>query len=82
MGVLKMSSKNKYFLTFISIILLFSLVLFSFSILENKGGKEYEPSSWHCEEVRFPKFKDGQMFRSGECIVWKRIIDEENYEQE
>lgn len=44
---------------------------------ENK--KEYEPSSWHCEEVRFPKFKDGQMFRSGECILWRRIIDEEDY---
>ena len=47
-----------------------------------KNKKEYEPSSWHCEEVRFPKFKDGQMFRSGECILWRRIIDEEDYEKE
>lgn len=77
-----MYSGDKCFLAFVSIVLLFLLVLFSFSILEGKGGKEYEPSSWHCEEVRFPKFKDGQMFRSGECIVWKKIIDEENYEVE
>lgn len=77
-----MGSGDKYFLAFVSIVLLFLLVLFSFSILAGKGGKEYEPSSWHCEEVRFPKFKDGQMFRSGECILWRRIIDEEDYEKE
>lgn len=77
-----MSSGDKCFLAFVSILLLFLLALVSLSLLAGKGSKEYEPSSWHCEEVRFPKFKDGQMFRSGECIVWKRIIDEENYEVE
>ena len=77
-----MFSGDKYFLVFVSIVLLFLLALFSLSILTSKGGKEYEPSSWHCEEVRFPKFKDGQMFRSGECILWRRIIDEEDYEEE
>ena len=55
-------------------------VLLSSKDEENK--KEYETSSWRCEEVRFPKFKDGQMFRSGECILWRRIIDEEDYEKE
>ena len=66
----------------LSILLLLLLALVFLLIFADKGSKEYESSSWHCEEVRFPKFKDGQMFRSGECIVWKRIIDEEDYEVE
>jgi len=74
-----MSSGDKCFLAFL---LLFLLALVSLLIFADKGSKEYEPSSWHCEEVRFPKFKDGQMFRSGECILWRRIIDEEDYEKE
>lgn len=70
----------------IVVLFLFMLFIVAMTALITSNGeenkKEYEPSSWHCEEVRFPKFKDGQMFRSGECIVWKRIIDEEDYELE
>ena len=65
--------------------LLIFFVVTMTALLTSKGEenkKEYEPSSWHCEEVRLPKFKDGQMFRSGECILWRRIIDEEDYEKE
>lgn len=73
---------------YMPLVLVFLLMLFvvPMTILFISKGeeneKEYEPSSWHCEEVRFPKFKDGQMFRSGECILWRRIIDEEDYEKE
>ena len=77
-----MDSGDKCFLGFVSLLFLFVLFLTSFLMLIGEENKEYEPSSWHCEEVRFPKFKDGQMFRSGECILWRRIIDEEDYEEE
>lgn len=78
-----MSDDNRIALVVVSL-LVFFVVTMTF-LLTSKGEenkKEYEPSSWHCEEVRFPKFKDGQMFRSGECILWRRIIDEEDYEKE
>lgn len=70
---------------YMPLVLVFLLMLFVITLLalENiKNKKEYEPSSWHCEEVRLPKFKDGQRFRSGECILWRKIIDEEDYEKE
>ena len=77
-----MRSEDKCFLAFVSTLLLLLLALVFLLIFADKGSKEYEPSSWHCEEVRFPKFKDRQMFRSGECILWRKIIDEEDYEKE
>lgn len=68
------------------VLFLFMLFIVAMTALITSNGEEnkknYESSSWHCEEVRFPKFKDGQMFRSGECILWRRIIDEEDYKKE
>ena len=70
-------------LILVSLLILFVVTMtFLLTSRGEENKKEYEPSSWHCEEVRLPKFKDGQMFRSGECILWRRIIDEEDYEKE
>lgn len=66
----------------IETLLVVALVSLTVALYRSEEKKVYEPGTWDCEEVRFPKFKDGQVFRSGECVLWRKVIDASQYEVE